>query len=120
MSSVILTRLIPDATPTRTRDKARITPPAVDRIIYDVGGDFNAEAQIFDRHQRPNPLRKDGQPYSFFGLVWAQYGRDYLRTMDVADHDNEATWGSFDRAFVLRVDLGDNGAVNTSEACWKA
>ena len=115
LSSVILTRLFPDATLTRTRDKAWITP-AADRIIYDVGGDFNAEAQIFDHHQRPNPLREDGQPYSSFGLVWAQYGRDYLRAMDVPDHDIEVIWGSFDRGFVLPVDLVDNGAVNTSEA----
>jgi uncharacterized UPF0160 family protein len=115
LSSVILTRLFPDATLTRTRDKAWITP-ATDRIIYDVGGDFNAEAQIFDHHQRPNPLREDGQPYSSFGLVWAQYGRDYLRAMDVPDHDIEGIWSSFDRGFVLPVDLVDNGAVNTSEA----
>lgn len=115
LSSVILTRLFPDATLTRTRDKAWITP-AADRIIYDVGGDFSAEAQIFDHHQRPNPLREDGQPYSSFGLVWAHYGRDYLRAMDVPDHDIEAIWGSFDRGFVLPVDLVDNGAVNTSEA----
>ena len=115
LSSVLLTRLFPDATLTRTRDKAWTTP-AADRIIYDVGGDFNAEAQIFDHHQRPNPLREDGQPYSSFGLIWAQYGRDYLRAMDVPDHDIEAIWGSFDRGFVLPVDLVDNGAVNTSEA----
>jgi uncharacterized UPF0160 family protein len=115
LSSVILTRLFPDAALTRTRDKAWITP-AADRIIYDVGGDFNAEAQIFDHHQRPNPLRSDGHPYSSFGLIWAQYGRDYLRAMSVPDHDIEAIWGSFDRGFVLPVDLVDNGAVNTSEA----
>jgi uncharacterized UPF0160 family protein len=115
LSSVILTRLFPDAALTRTRDKAWITP-AADRIIYDVGGDLNAEAQIFDHHQRPNPLRIDGQPYSSFGLIWAQYGRDYLRAMDVPDHDIDAIWASFDRGFVLPVDLVDNGAVNTSEA----
>ena len=115
LSSVILTRLFPDAALIRTRDKAWITPNA-DRIIYDVGGDFNVDAQIFDHHQRPNPLREDGQPYSSFGLVWAQYGRDYLRAMAVPDHDIETIWASFDRGFVLPVDLVDNGAVNTSEA----
>lgn len=115
LSSVILTRLFPDAALIRTRDKAWITP-AEDRIIYDVGGAFDAVAQIFDHHQRPNPLRESGQPYSSFGLIWAQYGRDYLRAMDVPDHDADAIWGSFDRGFVLPVDLVDNGAVNTSEA----
>ncbi|MEP4552688.1 MAG: MYG1 family protein [Tateyamaria sp.] len=115
LSSVILTRLFPAATLLRTRDKAWITP-SEDRIIYDVGGDFDAIAQIFDHHQRPNPLREDGQPYSSFGLIWAHYGRDYLTAMDVPEKDIEDIHASFDRGFVLPVDLVDNGAVNTSEA----
>ena len=115
LSSVILTRLFPAATLTRTRDKSWITPNE-DRIIYDVGGDFDAAAQIFDHHQRPNPLREDGQPFSSFGLIWAQYGRDYLRAMDVPEKDIEAIHASFDRDFVVPIDLVDNGAVNTSEA----
>ncbi len=130
LSSVILTRLFPEAELIRSRDKAWITP-GEDRIIYDVGGQFDAAAQIFDHHQRPNPLREDGQPYSSFGLIWKQYGRDYLRAMDVPEHDIEAIHGSFDRGFVLPVDMLDNGTVNAAEAgplfaglilpgCWKA
>ncbi|MGV8953248.1 MAG: MYG1 family protein [Cypionkella sp.] len=115
LSSVILTRLFPDAALLRSRDKASITP-APDRIIYDVGGAFDADAQIFDHHQRPNPLRADDQPYSSFGLIWAQYGRDYLRAMAVPDQDIDAIWASFDQGFVLPIDLVDNGAVNTSDA----
>ncbi|MEP2642327.1 MYG1 family protein [Roseobacter sp.] len=115
LSSVILTRLFPQAELLRSRDKAWITPRA-DRIIYDVGGNFDAAAQIFDHHQRPNPLREDGQPYSSFGLIWAQYGRDYLAAMDVPEKDADAIHASFDKGFVLPVDLVDNGAVNTSEA----
>ncbi len=115
LSSVILTRLFPDATVLRSRDKALITP-AEGRIIYDVGGDFDAEAGIFDHHQRPNPLREDGQPYSSFGLIWAHYGHDYLRALDVPEADVNAIHDSFDRGFVLPIDLLDNGAVNASEA----
>ncbi|MBI6629523.1 MYG1 family protein [Pontibaca salina] len=115
LSSVILTRLFPKAELIRSRDKAWITP-GEDRIIYDVGGQFDADAQVFDHHQRPNPLRDDGQPYSSFGLIWAQYGRDYLRAMDVPENDIEAIHDAFDRAFVLPVDLLDNGAVNAAEA----
>ncbi|MEP3848004.1 MAG: MYG1 family protein [Paracoccaceae bacterium] len=115
LSSVILTRLFPKAELRRTRDKAWITPNE-DRIIYDVGGDFDPKAQIFDHHQRPNPLREDGQPYSSFGLIWAQFGRAYLTAMDVPEKDIEAIHGSFDRGFVLPIDLVDNGAVNPSEA----
>ncbi|EEB84326.1 MYG1 family protein [Roseobacter sp. GAI101] len=115
LSSVILTRLFPDAQLVRTRDKDWITP-AQDRIIYDLGGQFDAGLQIFDHHQRPNPLRENGQPFSAFGLIWAHYGRDYLRAMDVPDQDIEAIHTSFDRGFVVPVDLIDNGAINASEA----
>lgn len=115
LSSVILTRLFPQAQIVRSREKAWITPDA-GRIIYDVGGQFDADAQIFDHHQRPNPLRSDGRPYSSFGLIWAQYGRDYLRAMDVPAQDIETIHGAFDRGFVLPVDLLDNGAVNAAEA----
>ncbi|MGR3463367.1 MYG1 family protein [Limimaricola sp.] len=115
LSSVILTRLFPDAELVRSRDKAWITP-GEGRIIYDVGGQFDAEALIFDHHQKPNPLREDGQPYSSFGLIWAQYGRDYLRALDVPEHDIETVHASFDRGFVLPVDLLDNGAVDASAA----
>jgi uncharacterized UPF0160 family protein len=115
LSSVILTQLFPDAELIRSRDKVWITPGA-ERIIYDVGGQFDAGVQIFDHHQRPNPLRKDGQPYSSFGLIWAQYGRAYLRAMDVPERDIETIHDGFDRSFVLPVDLLDNGAVNAAEA----
>jgi uncharacterized UPF0160 family protein len=115
LSSVILTGLFPDAELVRSRDTAWITP-GEGRIIYDVGGQFDAEARIFDHHQKPNPLREDGQPYSSFGLIWAQYGRDYLRALDVPEHDVEKIHASFDRGFVLPVDLLDNGAVDASAA----
>ena len=51
LSSVILTRLFPQAELIRTRDNDWFTPSS-DKIIYDVGRDYNAEAQIFDHHQR--------------------------------------------------------------------
>jgi uncharacterized UPF0160 family protein len=115
LSSVILTRLFPDAQLMRSRDKSWLTPDD-SRIIYDVGGQFDADLQIFDHHQRPNPLREDGQPYSSFGLIWARYGRDYLHLMDVPAKDIDTIHASFDRGFVLPIDLLDNGAVNASEA----
>jgi|TARA_R110000787_G_scaffold83662_2_gene179915 uncharacterized UPF0160 family protein len=115
LSSVILTRLFPNAKLIRSRDAQQIEP-AAGRIIYDVGGQFDAELGIFDHHQRPNPLRQDGQPYSSFGLIWAHYGREYLKSFDIPAWDIEAVHASFDRGFVLPVDLIDNGAVNPSDA----
>jgi len=115
LSSVILTRLYPDAQLVRSRDRQMITP-AADKIIYDVGGAFDAGGQIFDHHQRPGPLRDDGQPYSSFGLIWAQYGRDYLAAMGVPAHDIDPIHAKFDTKFVLPIDLLDNGAMEPSVA----
>lgn len=113
LSSVILTRLFPEARVVRSRAPEWIKPGA-DRIIYDVGGAYDAEARIFDHHQRGAPLREDGQPYSSFGLIWKHYGRDYLVAAGVPDAHVDALHASFDLAFVLPIDLTDNGALSPS------
>jgi uncharacterized UPF0160 family protein len=115
LSSAILTRLFPQAELRRTRDRQWITP-APDKIIYDVGGAYDSEAQIFDHHQRPSPLREDGQPFSSFGLIWAHYGRAYLAALSVPESDIEALHTKFDAKFVLPIDLLDNGAIEPSVA----
>lgn len=115
LSSVILTRLYPEAALLRSRDADWITPGA-GRIIYDVGRDYDPEALIFDHHQRPGPLREDGQPFSSFGLIWQHYGHDYLRSFDVPKADLVDIHRSFDQGFVLPVDLIDNGALEPSVA----
>ncbi|MFT5787051.1 MAG: uncharacterized UPF0160 family protein [Ascidiaceihabitans sp.] len=115
LSSVVLRQLFPDAELKRTRDRQWLTP-AAEKIIYDVGGSYDAEQQIFDHHQRPGPLRKDEQPFSSFGLIWAHYGRDYLVTLDVPAEDIEGIHTTFDTKFVLPIDLLDNGAMEPSVA----
>lgn len=115
MSSVILTRLFPEAQLIRSRDKQWIKP-AADRVIYDVGGAYDAKARIFDHHQRGAPVREDGQPLSSFGLIWRHFGRAYLARLGNAAPDIETLHASFDRGFVLPVDLADNGAVSLSSA----
>ncbi|MBI1171473.1 MYG1 family protein [bacterium] len=115
MSSVILTRLFPQARLIRSREARWITP-GPDRVIYDVGGAYDPAARIFDHHQRNAPLREDGQPYSSFGLVWRHFGRAYLVRLGIGDADLETLFASIDRGFVLPVDLADNGAVNLSAA----
>ncbi|NVD39078.1 MYG1 family protein [Ensifer sp. HO-A22] len=115
LSSVILTRLFPEAKIVRSRAPEWITPGS-NRIIYDVGGAYDAQAQIFDHHQRGAPLREDGQPLSSFGLIWKHYGRDYLVASRVPEAHVEAVHASFDRSFVLPVDLVDNGALSPSIA----
>lgn len=115
LSSAILSRLYPDAQIVRSRAPDWITP-ASDRIIYDVGGAYDAEAQIFDHHQRGAPLRDDGQPYSSFGLIWKHYGRAYLAAMGLPADHIEAIHQGFDAKFVLPIDLMDNGALSPATA----
>ena len=115
LSSVILTRLYPEAQILRSRDPKVITPGA-DRLIYDVGRDYDAALGIFDHHQKEAPLREDGQPYSSFGLIWKHFGQDYLRAFGVPEAEIAAIHASFDRRFVLPVDLMDNGAIDPAEA----
>jgi uncharacterized UPF0160 family protein len=111
----VLTQLFPQAQLLRSRDRATVTP-AKDKNIYDVGGDYDPEAQIFDHHQRPGPQREDGDPFSSFGLIWKHYGLAYLSSLDVPEDDAEAIHATFDAKFVLPIDLLDNGAMEPSVA----
>jgi uncharacterized UPF0160 family protein len=113
LSSVVLTRLFPQARIVRSRAPEWITPGA-DRIIYDVGGAYDADAGIFDHHQRGAPRRDNDQPYSSFGLVWKHFGRDYLAAIGLPEAHIETLHAGFDTNFVLPVDLVDNGAVSPS------
>ncbi|EAQ15053.1 uncharacterized UPF0160 family protein [Maritimibacter alkaliphilus HTCC2654] len=115
LASVVLTRLFPEAALVRSRDAAWITPMA-GRIIYDVGRAYDAEAGIFDHHQRPAPLRPDGRPYSSSGLIWARFGADYLAALGVPEADRAGVFAGMDEGFVLPVDLLDNGAIAPSVA----
>lgn len=115
LSSVVLTKLFPAARITRSRSPDWITP-ATDRIIYDVGGSYDAAARIFDHHQRGAPLRDDGKPYSSFGLIWKHYGRDYLAASNIPAAHIDQIHASFDADFVLPIDLADNGAIDPSIA----
>lgn len=115
LSSVILTRLFPKAKIVRSRAPDWITP-ADDRIIYDVGGAYDPALNIFDHHQRGAPLRDDGQPFSSFGLIWKHYGHDYLRQTGLPEAHVETVHTGFDQAFVLPIDLVDNGALSPASA----
>ncbi len=115
MSSVVLTKLFPAARIVRSRSPEWIAP-AADRIVYDVGGTFDPELRIFDHHQRGAPVREDGRPFSSFGLIWRQYGMDYLAALGVPAERAAAVHAAFDRKFVLPIDLVDNGAIDPSIA----
>ena len=113
LSSVVLKFLYPKAKIIRSREQKWITPSS-DKIIYDVGADYNSGIKIFDHHQRPSPLRKDGQPFSSFGLIWKHYGKAFLEKNKIFAEDIDDIHLEFDTKFVLPIDLLDNGAINLS------
>lgn len=109
-STVILSRLFPNADVVRTRDPDLIKA-AADRIVYDVGGRYSPEEMIFDHHHPGAPVREDGVPYSSFGLVWERYGAAWLREVLPELGDTaERVHGMVDRGFVREVDGLDNGS----------
>jgi len=115
MSSVILTKLFPNAKLIRSRDPEWITPNH-DRIIYDVGGAYDHTARIYDHHQRGAPRRDDGRALSSFGLIWQHYGRDYLAAAGIPEKDIAIIHASFDESYVLPIDLVDNGELSPAVA----
>lgn len=104
----VLRKLFPDATIIRTREEQELIP-VPDRIIYDVGGAHDPQAQIFDHHQLGAPVREDGSPYSSFGLIWETYGRAWLEAVMPGNPDNEKVHGRMGRTFIRDVDALDNG-----------
>lgn len=115
LSSVILTRLFPQASLVRSREHSWITA-ADDRIIYDVGGHYDHQARIYDHHQRGAPRRDTDQAFSSFGLIWRHYGRDYLKASGIPHQDIASVHADFDESFVLPVDLVDNGELSPATA----
>jgi len=115
LSSVVLTRLFPKAELVRTRDVSWLEP-GPEKIIYDVGGCYNSAKGVFDHHQRPCPIRVDGQPFSSFGLIWKHFGREYIADMAIPSLDIDPIHKMFDLDFVLPIDLLDNGIMDPSVA----
>ncbi len=70
--------------------------------VYDVGGEYNADEDLFDHHQREGAgVRVNGIPYSAFGLVWDKYGEHICGSKEVAD--------MIDKKIVCPIDAVDNG-----------
>lgn len=106
LATIVLLGIYRDATVVRSRD------PQVwadGDIVYDVGGGK------YDHHMVNNPLREDGTPYSSFGLIWRDFGKEYLnRYTDVDGVDAtmiDSIWETIDSTLVRTVDLDDNGVV---------
>ena len=80
-------------------------------IIYDVG------RGKFDHHQEDAKKRENGIPYCSFGLLWQEYGRNFLEKRNI---DNvEDVFLAFDKDFIEAIDADDNGIFPKIEASYK-
>lgn len=86
----------------RTRDSEII---AKADMVIDVGGEYDAESDRFDHHQRGGAgERENGIPYSSFGLIWQKYGLEICQgNQDVAN--------AVDAGLVSKIDAIDCGHV---------
>lgn len=74
------------------------------KIVYDIGGGK------FDHHQiGGNGERESGIKYAAFGLLWKEYGKQYLEKMKAKNIED--CFKMFDKNFVQFVDAGDNGQI---------
>lgn len=101
-SVAALTHLYPSFTLIRTRDLALI---AKADMVIDVGGEYDAERDRFDHHQRGGAgARENGIPYSSLGLVWQKYG------LAICDGSQEVA-NAVDAGLVSTIDAIDCGHV---------
>lgn len=73
-------------------------------FVYDVG------YGKYDHHQPGgNGERKNGIKYSSFGLVWRDFGKDYLKQLNCLQI--EEVWSMVDKKLVQNIDAIDNGQL---------
>jgi len=101
-SIAALKSLFPSFKLIRTRDLDLI---AKADIVVDVGGEYDAESDRFDHHQRGGAgERENGIPYSSFGLIWQKYGLEICQ-------GNEDVAKAVDKGLVSTIDAIDCGHV---------
>lgn len=75
--------------------------------VYDIG--FGK----YDHHQQNSKMRNEKIKYCSFGLLWADYGEDYLRTLTP---NFKELWQIIDEKLVMQIDAIDNGLFPHIEA----
>ena len=98
-STVLMSKLVENPVLCRITDPSNANK---DAIVYDVGfGRFD--------HHGPDALKRPNSEitYCSFGLLWKEYGKDYLRTLNPANVDE--LWQVMDEKLVKQIDAIDNG-----------
>lgn len=80
-------------------------------IVYDIG------KGNFDHHQADAKIRDNGIKYSSFGLLFEEYGKLYLKKINVTEIDS--VYDYFVKDFILAIDAIDNGEFPVIKASYK-
>lgn len=106
----MISSIIDDLQVIRTRDESILETYD---IVADVGGGK------YDHHQADKKLREDGIPYSAFGLLWQDFGTQYINKNfpELVDEEQiQEVTQKIAKDFITQIDASDNGVdVNTYE-----
>ncbi len=81
-------------------------PESFEGLVFDLGWG------CYDHHQQGAPVRENGIPYAAFGLLWKEFGKEYLSLYGLPQEaEKEALF--FDLHFVQPLDLDDNTGCGT-------
>ncbi len=82
-----------------------------DVIIYDIG------RGKFDHHQTDRKLRENDIPYCSLGLLWKEFGKDFLKNIGISEV--EEVFQGIDKDLIEGIDAIDNGIFPKVEADYK-
>lgn len=82
-----------------------------DAIVYDIG------RGKYDHHQEDAEVRENGIKYSSFGLLFREYGKDYLKSIKIEDIDD--VYIGIEKELIEGIDAIDNGQFPEITATYK-
>lgn len=82
-----------------------------DVLIYDIG------RGKYDHHQEDAKTRENGIKYSSLGLLFKEFGKDYLKQLQVDDIDE--VFHTIDKELIEGIDAVDNGVFPEVNAPFK-
>ena len=80
-------------------------------LVYDIG------RGKFDHHQQDALKRDNDIIYCSFGLLWKEFGKDFLKKYGI--EDIEQVWKGIDKDLVEGIDADDNGQFPKIESNYK-
>lgn len=102
-STAFLSNLVENPTLIRV---SNATNARSDAIVFDIGfGKFDHHG--VDAKYRPEPYNKI--KYCSFGLLWEEYGLNYLKELYKEDINHEQLYKNIEEKLILQIDAIDNG-----------